>query len=183
MTQNKDRKATIRDRMAANNISYTQAARLIDLETGQAPARVIDCHDLQRRTGVVIEDDDLIRNGVWDRASDHDREECGPCEHYDYEAIEGSWHDASSAWLASRGAAWAWSMPGASGTLTVPAGKDDEWADDLWLEAFGRFDAWIGGVMSELRAGRQSAPDDGVRPSDAPGGEWVRYVPDRFDDD
>jgi len=40
MTQNKDRKATIRDRMAANNISYTQAARLIDLETGQAPARV-----------------------------------------------------------------------------------------------------------------------------------------------
>jgi len=65
-------------------------------------------------------------------------------------------------------------MPGSSGTLTVPADKDDEWADDLWLEAFGRFDAWIDGVMSELRAGLHSAPDNDVRPSDAPGGEWVR---------
>jgi hypothetical protein len=54
-------------------------------------------------------------------------------------------------------------MPGSSGTLTVPADKDDEWADYLWLEAFGRFDAWIDGVMSELRAGLQSAPDDDVR--------------------
>ena len=67
--------------------------------------------------------------------------------------------------------------------MTVPAGKDNEWVDDLWLEAFGRFDAWIDGVMSELRAGLQSAPDDDVRPSDAPGGEWVRYVSPRFGDD
>jgi len=104
-------------------ISYTQAARLIDLETGQAPARVIDCHDLQRRTGVAIEDDDLIRNGVWDRASDHDREECGPCEHYDYEAIEGSWHDASSAWLASRGAAH--QSPAGPAIAAGPAGPWD----------------------------------------------------------
>lgn len=132
---------------------------------------------------MAIEDDDLIRNGVWDRASDNDREECGPCEHYGYEAIEDSWRGASSAWLASRGAAWAWSMPGVGGTPTVPAGKDDEWADDLWLEAFGRFDAWIDGVMSELRAGLKTAPDDDVRPSEAPGGEWVRYMSPRFDDD
>jgi len=27
------------------------------------------------------------------------------------------------------------------------------------------------------------APDDDVRPSDAPGGEWVRYVSPRFGDD
>ena len=43
MTQHKDRKAKIRARMAADSISYTQATRLVDLETGQAPARIIDC--------------------------------------------------------------------------------------------------------------------------------------------
>jgi hypothetical protein len=53
--------------MAAEGISYTQAARLADLETGRAPSWVIDCHDLNRRTGVAIEDDDLITNGVWKR--------------------------------------------------------------------------------------------------------------------
>jgi hypothetical protein len=53
----------------------------------------------------------------------------------------------------------------------------------LWLQASGRFDAWIDGVMSELRAGLHSAPDDDVRPRTAPGGEWVRYVSPRFDDD
>jgi len=37
--------------------------------------------------------------------------------------------------------------------------------------------------MSELRAGLQAAPDDDVRHGDAPGGEWVRYVPPRFGDD
>lgn len=169
--------------MAADSISYTRAALLVDLESGRVPARVIDCLDLERRTGVAIEDGDLICNGVWSRASDRDRAECAACEHYDYEAIEQSWYDASSAWLASRGASWAWSMPGSSGTLTVPAGKDDEWADDLWQEAFGRFDAWIDGVMSELRAGIASAPDDDVRPSEAPGGEWVRRVPYRYVDD
>jgi hypothetical protein len=169
--------------MAAEGISYTQAARLADLETGRAPSRVIDCHDLNRRTGVAIEDDDLITNGVWKRASDYDLRGMRPCEHYDYKAIEGSWHDASSAWLASRGAAWAWSVPGSGGTLTVPAGKDDEWADDLWIEAYERFGTWIDGVMSELRAGLQTAPDDDVRPGDAPGGEWVRYVSPRFGDD
>jgi hypothetical protein len=34
--------------------------------------------------------------------------------------------------------------------------------------------------MSQLRAGLPSAPDDDVRPGDAPGGQWVRYVPYRF---
>lgn len=57
----------------------------------------------------------------------------------------------------------------------VPAGKDD----GLWLVR-ARFGAWIDGVMSELRAGLQSAPDDHVRPGEAPGGEWVRYVSPRF---
>jgi hypothetical protein len=37
--------------------------------------------------------------------------------------------------------------------------------------------------MSELRAGLQSDPDDDVRPRTALGGEWVRYVSPRFDDD
>ena len=183
MTQNRDLKAKIRDRMAADGISYTQAARLIDLETGRAPARVIDCHDLWQRTGVAIEDDDLIQNGVWSRAGDYDREERGPCEHYDYAAIEQSWYDATSAWLASCGASWVWSVPGSGGTLTVPADKDDTWAGALWAEAYERFDAWIDGVMSELRTGLPSAPGDDVRPSEAPGGEWVRYVPFRFDVD
>ncbi len=184
MTQHKDRKAKIRARMAADSISYTQAARLVDLETGQAPARTIDCDYLRKRTGEWLEaDGDLICNGVWDRASDHDREECGPCEHYDYQAIGDAWNDASASWLARHGAAWSWSGPGTSGTLTVPADKDDEWAEDLWHRACARFDTWIDGAMTELRAGLQSAPDDDVRPSAAPGGEWVRYVPPRFDDD
>jgi hypothetical protein len=74
-------------------------------------------------------------------------------------------------------------VPGSSGTLTVPAGKTDDWADDLWQEAFELFDTWIDGVMSELRAGRAAAPDDNVRPDDEPGGQWVRYVPYRFDTD
>jgi hypothetical protein len=74
MTQHKDRKAKIRARMAADSISYTQAARLADLEIGQAPARTIDCDYLRERTGEWLEaDDDLICNGVWGRASDHDR--------------------------------------------------------------------------------------------------------------
>ena len=78
---------------------------------------------------------------------------------------------------------WSWSGPGTSGTLTVPADKDDEWAEDLWHRAYARFDTWIDGTLTELRAGRQSAPDDDVRPDTAPGGEWVRYVPYRFGDD
>ena len=57
------------------------------------------------------------------------------------------------------------------------------WAEDLWHRAHARFDTWIDGAMTELRAGLQSAPDDDVRPITAPGGEWVRYVPPRFDDD
>jgi hypothetical protein len=90
MTQHKDGKAKIRARMAADSISYTQAARLVDLETGEVPARTIDCSDLWKRTGKRLEaDDDLICNGVWARASDYDREECGPCEHYDYQAPPG----------------------------------------------------------------------------------------------
>ena len=148
------------------------------------PARTIDCDYLRQRTGEWLEaDDDLICNGVWDRASDHDREECGPCEHYDYQAIGDAWNDASASWLARYGTAWSWSGPGTSGTLTVPADKDDEWAEDLWHRACGRFDTWIDGAMTELRAGLQSAPDDDARPSTAPGGEWVRYVPPGFDDD
>jgi hypothetical protein len=34
-------------------------------------------------------------------------------------------------------------------------------------------------AMTEMRG----APGDDVRPRDAPGGEQVRYVPDRFADD
>jgi hypothetical protein len=37
--------------------------------------------------------------------------------------------------------------------------------------------------MSELRAGLQNASDDDVRALTAPGGERVRYVSPRFDDD
>jgi hypothetical protein len=155
----------------------------LPLDPVAAAIRVIDCYDLEKRTGAAIEDDDLIHNGVWERASDQDREECGPCEHYDYEAIRAVWQDASSAWLASQGADWSWSMPGTNGTLTVPADKDDEWAEGLWLQAWTRFDEWIDGVMAKLREGRASAPDDDVRPLTAPGGEWVRYVSPRFDDD
>jgi hypothetical protein len=148
------------------------------------PTRTIDCDYFHETYGEWLEaDDDLIHNGVWDRASDQDREECGPCEHYDYQAIGYAWNDASAAYLASHGADWTWSGPGTSGTLAVPADKDDEWAGRLWLQACARFDAWIDGVMSEPRAGLQSAPDDDVRPRTAPGGEWVRYVSPRFDDD
>jgi hypothetical protein len=127
MTQHKDRKTKIRARMAADSISYTRAALLVDREAGQAPTRTIDCDYFHETYGEWLEaDDDLIHNGVWDRASDQDREECGPCEHYDYQAIGYAWNDASAAYLASHGADWTWSGPGTSGTLTVPADKDDE---------------------------------------------------------
>ena len=64
-----------------------------------------------------------------------------------------------------------------------PAGGLPQGIGRLWLQASGRFDAWINGVMSELRAGLHSAPGDDVCPRTAPGGEWVRYVSLRFDDD
>ena len=71
MTQHKDRKTKIRARMAADSISYTRAALLVDREAGQAPTRTIDCDYFPERYGEWLEDDDdLIHNGVWDRASD-----------------------------------------------------------------------------------------------------------------
>ena len=92
----------------------------------------------------------------------------------------GLWHDASSAWPPAAAPAWAWSMPGSSGTLTVPAGKDDEWADDIWLEVFRAVRRVDRRRHERAARGLQSAPGDDVRTGDAPGGEWVRYVSPRF---
>ena len=43
--------------------------------------------------------------------------------------------------------------PGPAGP-SVPAGKDDEWAGHLWLQARPRSGAWINGVMSDERTAR-----------------------------
>jgi hypothetical protein len=157
----------------------------LPLDPVASAIRVIDCGYLEERTGEYLEfDDDLICNGVWERASDQDREECGPCEHYDYQAIGYAWNDASATWLASHGADWTRSGPGTNGTLTVPADKDDEWAEDLWTQAYARFGGWMDNVMSKLREGRAAAPPDDVRPRTAPGAAWLLYrAPAAADED
>jgi hypothetical protein len=147
-----------------------------------AAVRVIDCANLSERVGHLAADDDLIHNGVWERASDSDREETGPCEHWDYYAIWDAWNYSCHQFLASYGATWDPDPHGGEGTLTVPADKDDEWADRLWQAAIDRFDGWIGNVVSETRKGRHLAPADGVRPRSAPGAEWVRYVTPETDE-
>ncbi|MGH3194760.1 MAG: hypothetical protein ACRDNT_02260, partial [Streptosporangiaceae bacterium] len=94
----------------------------------------------------------------------------------DYYAIGDAWNYSCHEFFDSQGAAWDPDALRGEGTLTIPAGRDDEWADWLWQAALGRFDEWIGNVVSETRKGRHLAPAGGVRPRSAPGGEWVLYV-------
>jgi hypothetical protein len=54
-----------------------------------AAVRVTDSGDLER-TGWLA-DDNPIHTGIWERASDGDRKETGPCEHRDYDAIADAW--------------------------------------------------------------------------------------------
>jgi hypothetical protein len=105
-------------------------------------------------------------------------------EHWDYAAVAAGWTESCRTFLASRGATWDPGADHGEGTLAVPAGRDDEWAEQLWEEAAGRFDAWIEGVVRETLEGRHLAPPGDIRPWTAPGGRWILYVtPDPGSDD
>ena len=78
----------------------------LPLDPVAAAVRVIDCAGLSERVGHLAADEDLIHNGVWERASDSDREETGPCEHWDYYAIWDAWNYSCHQFLASYGATW-----------------------------------------------------------------------------
>jgi len=80
----------------------------------------------------------------------------GPCA--------AGWAESCRTFLASRGATWDPGADHGEGTITVPAGRDDEWAEQLWEEAAGRFDVWIEGVVRETREGRHLAPPGDIRP-------------------
>jgi hypothetical protein len=192
------RREAARATAAAEGISYTAALRRLDATreagSGQLPpdpagagVRVIDCGELAARTGCWLADDgcgDLIRNGIWGRASASDLEELGVAEHWDYAAVAAGWTESCRTFLASRGATWDPGADHGEGTLAVPAGRDDEWAEQLWEEAAGRFDAWIEGVVRETLEGRHLAPPGDIRPWTAPGGRWILYVtPDPGSDD
>ena len=154
-------------------------------ETTTGQGRVIDCGGLAARTGCELVgagagDDgtsDLIRNGIWGCASASDLEELGMAEHWNYAAIAAEWTESCQGFLAGHGATWDPGADGGEGTLTVPARRDDEWAERLWEDAAGRFDVWAEGVIRETREGRHLASPGGTRPREAPGGRWVLYVP------
>ena len=58
----------------------------------------------------------------------------------------------------SRGTTWDPDAGGREGTLTIPAGRDDEWAEYLWEDAAARFGAWADAVIRNTREGRHLAP-------------------------
>ena len=91
----------------------------LPLEPVAAAVRVIDCAGLSERVGHLAADEDLIHNGVWERASDSDREETGPCEHWDYYAIWDAWNYSCHQFLASYGATWDPDPIRGEGTLTA----------------------------------------------------------------
>lgn len=114
------RRQAARATAAAEGISYTAALRRLDATreagSGQLPpdpaaagGRVIDCGELAARTGCWLADDgcgDLIRNGIWGRASASDLEELGVAEHWGYAAVAAGWTESCRTFLASRGATW-----------------------------------------------------------------------------
>lgn len=148
----------------------------LPLDPVAAAVRVIDCHDLWDAIGTHMSDGDLIRNGIWERASQYDRDETGPREHWDYDAIEASWIIYVCDRLSTQAVIWDPAEFRGDGSLTVPADWSDERVASLWAEAYGWFDNWVDGIISKVREGRQLAPEDDVRPWTAPGREWVRYA-------
>jgi hypothetical protein len=139
---------------------------------GQAPdpagVRAVDEDTIVSLSDYLV-DDDLIRNGEWDRASQHDEKELGPGEHWDYDAIEDAWIAECRYSLAARGITW----DRDAGTVTVPADMTDETAAAAWQQVLDGFPAWISGVIDEARKGRFYVFSDDLRSSMAPGARWV----------
>ncbi|MGH3197224.1 MAG: hypothetical protein ACRDNT_15100, partial [Streptosporangiaceae bacterium] len=112
------RREAARALAAAEGISCTAALRRLDAAreagSGQLPpgpaaagVRVIDCTGFNGRIGRLAADDELIKcQGIWEHASAGDREETGPCEHWDYYAIGDAWNYSCHEFFDSQGAAW-----------------------------------------------------------------------------
>jgi hypothetical protein len=116
-------------------------------------------------------DDDLIRNGLWDREGSWGSPEAvlGEFENWDYATVTGEWIDRAKKKLGKFGISW---EPYAD-EVAWPDTLSEEDAEAVWQDIIDGFDEWIDQVVAEVRAGKDQSLEAGVRPEDAPGGLWV----------
>jgi hypothetical protein len=133
-----------------------------------------------RDLGEWVADDDLIRNGLWDREGADGSPDAALAgeENWDYAEVEGAWLGHVTERLAARGITWdpATARDADGGLVTLPTGMSAAEASAVWAETLAGFDGWIAEVVVEpTREGAGQAPPDGIRPDDAPGARWITW--------
>ncbi|GAA0971167.1 MULTISPECIES: hypothetical protein [Actinocorallia] len=133
------------------------------------PERTVDVRDL----GFPMDDRDLIYNGLQSREGTWGSADAalGDEENWAYAEVTEAWCERAAELLAEHGIVW--DPEGPEDRVTLPAGMGRTAAERIWQEVTDAFDAWVDGVVEETRSGRDRAPDDGLRPDDAPGARWV----------
>ncbi|GAA3446883.1 hypothetical protein Pve01_46530 [Planomonospora venezuelensis] len=122
-------------------------------------------------------DDDLIRNGLWEREGTYGHADAvlDGAENWDYTMVELVWLDHITEQLAAAGIGWdpATAREVDGGPVTLPAGMSVADAAARWAQIRAGFDGWISAVVAQARDGVSLAPPGGVRPDHAPGACWI----------
>ncbi|MGV9383453.1 hypothetical protein ACWDRB_47105 [Nonomuraea sp. NPDC003707] len=124
-------------------------------------------------------DDDLIRNGLFDREGSYGSPDAALCEeeNWDYAEVTGAWLDHAAAQLAGHGLRWdpATGDRMNGGTVRLPEGMSITEASERWGEVYDGFGEWIADVVEQTRDGAGQAPPDDIRPDTAPGARWITW--------